>query len=844
MVEEVAGSIGLSPNAVNVSEILPPLSVAPQRASGSPTATNSLPTIRQSRSDSSPVIPIEPAFPNYQDLENGPDQTDHSAESSVRHSTPNIQSPSSTLTGNMESSVSATLGLPQIKPNHGWCEAIGAWGGFVIIGGSITILIVLSFISFLWFGGGTAPEAASSSSAWRSIILGGWVVQAITISTLLLRIVVSTQVASCTSLLAALFLERRSVRVSQLPYFSVARATNDGPRALLQTIIGSGTRQMLFTIEALLMLVLALAMLGLQFSSTILLTDFRTRMVVNEPGPILLNISISGNSYAGFQSYLSTPVLATFGEVSSNITAQPDTWGVSDTKLKQRAMLPSEYPENRTVVRSYEGLAIVANSRVACMPPTIDGIVLPYPSINGQLGYGLIRGMLDYDISFRAVMQNSTIPSCGKSRCEPLLFECALPSLVYVDGPYQSTICIIGAVGGDYWPQENGTSWDSRDTPWAQHSSIYLVLSANMEPDNWQITPSAPLVPISQYDEWVSYELLPMHYVNISMCFANFNLVPANVSMTASSPLSEPTDNWAVPESFGGGTRLSRRLLGTDLDHQSHEERGILTLKNTEVIPTSSHSGMWVAAYQPIYRRSIRLLEYIVYSLITNNFAYTTPETLLSGITSFAACSFCYAHTVFQHPHTGAILADTINHTKRAALSIDTWIFVNIQTLYNGALQVFDKSEEVKISRTSVVQAPGNCWGGDECQGLIAVSVLVFIHIGCVVCITALYLTQTRYSRHGNIWHSVSQLHDDELGDVLLRANNAKDDDIAKLLKKSLRDHLVKIEVSADGSRIGPVKVGDDPNILSKNHGIFTKLRANRAYDFFRTRFSKKNKDS
>ncbi|KAF2967320.1 hypothetical protein GQX73_g6234 [Xylaria multiplex] len=692
------------PNAVGVFEPLhyPPINI--QQVSRSNAQTASQWTPLRSVSDLSSTTPLETQCFGSQCQEDQLRQSDLGIQSFSRRSTVVGQPLTEVSIGDSEVSAPSIAEPPRSRLKKGRWETIGAWGCFVIIGGCFGILAIFTFITFLWFGGGRAPEAADASRLWQEIILSGRVAQAITIASLLLRIVVSTQAASCTSLLAALFLEKRAVRVSHLPHFSVARGTNDGPRALLQMIIGSSTRRLLFTVETLLMLVLTLDTLGLQFSSTILLSDLRSLVVVTSGRPMLLKTSFSDHeSFFYTSNEGSSPEMAIYGEAPSNATFGPGTRGPFDTGLKQRALLPMQSPENRTMVRSYQGSAVVGNSRVACMPPIINGSVLPDPEPNAQVTSGRVQGTLDYYVSFRTAMQDSTIPSCLEAECKPLLLDCAIPALIVEDGVAQSSICIIGAVGGDYWPEQDGPSWKSSDPPWAKHGTIHMVLSTNMSDTSWERFKSTPLKPTHHLDEWTSYEVSPTRV---------------------------------------GGPRA----------------------------------------------------------------------------TSYISCLFCTATGLAQHPLITAILTDTITQTNRAALAIDSWIFMMMQSVYYEIHQLLTKNEEVQVGFTKAVEAPSHCWDDGGCRGYIAVSVLAFIHIMCVTYITVLYLTQTRYSRLGDIWHTVSQLQCSELGDVLLKSNNAKDSEIVELLKDNSGDHLMKIDMSADGSRIEAVKFEDDPRVVSNKH--------------------------
>ncbi|KAI0406991.1 hypothetical protein F4802DRAFT_62571 [Xylaria palmicola] len=720
--------------------------------------------------------------------------------------TSTVGPPTTTSTSDVES----PEGKKHTSPKGGFIytlrESLGSWGGFVIFGGCIGILGIVTFISFLWFGGGSAPEAATASSAWLNIVLNNRAAQAITLSSLLLRIIVATQATSCTSMLAALFLERRAVLASQLPHFSVARGINDGPRALLQKIIGSGTRRMLLSVEAFLMLILTLTLLGLQFSSTVLIADLENQVVVDVAKPTAVNTSfvsetsvvawVSNNFYA--------PTFATYGETLLNVTAIPDSRGISDTGLRQRALLPLDSAQNRTTIRSYQGSAVVGNTRVACMPPRINGTLMVRVASDASPS-GRLQGTLDYNASIQAAGQGSTLPLCQNSTCEPFLLDCSIPGTALGDRRPQSSICVAGGVGGDYWPRSDGPSWKSNDVPWAEHSPVFLVLATDMDSDSWKAFPSTNLPPAEQHGEWVGYKTSPTHSVNVSMCFVDFNYVHADVNMTAPAPLSEPKDSWSVPESLNGSTLLYRRYLGTDLEHLSHRERGILTLNNPSAIPISDFSNLRDPNPTP-GQQLLNVLEWSLYFGLTNSGAKATTAAGTNNQTSIIACSFCVTHGVTQSPQVSAILTDIINHTKRPALALESWVFMQMQMSYTQIASNFDKGENITLAFTRVVAAPGHCWDGKGCRGFIAVSVFIGVHVICVVWIVVLYLTRIRYSRHGDIWHTVSQLQCDELRDILAESRNATDDEVIKLIGDSSRDYMMKIGLSADGSRIGAMK--------------------------------------
>lgn len=90
-------------------------------------------------------------------------------------------------------------------------QSLGLSGSIVIIGGTIGLLGVYAFLTFLWFGYGTKSRAANATWAWRQIALKGYMEQVISLAALVLTVIISLHATVCTSMTAALVLEKRSV---------------------------------------------------------------------------------------------------------------------------------------------------------------------------------------------------------------------------------------------------------------------------------------------------------------------------------------------------------------------------------------------------------------------------------------------------------------------------------------------------------------------------------------------------------------------------------------------------------------------------------------------------------
>ncbi|ORY55510.1 uncharacterized protein BCR38DRAFT_491135 [Pseudomassariella vexata] len=76
----------------------------------------------------------------------------------------------------------------------------------------------------LWSGAGPTPGGESATSLWRMIMLKGWIVKAVTVSTLILRATTFAQTGICAGLIAALLLERRGVPLVKVAEYSRLRS--------------------------------------------------------------------------------------------------------------------------------------------------------------------------------------------------------------------------------------------------------------------------------------------------------------------------------------------------------------------------------------------------------------------------------------------------------------------------------------------------------------------------------------------------------------------------------------------------------------------------------------------
>lgn len=673
-------------------------------------------------------------------------------------------------------------GLPPPIQKRPIYHSLGLANATVIVGGTILSLAALAFLVFLWAGRGKNPEGQLSSYAWRSIMLSGRFVQLITITTLVLRASISSQTAICTSCVAALILERRSIPLSQSVPLSALRSVNSGPRDLIHRIFRNGGYTRVLYLEVILLLLIALGNIALQFSSTILLSDLHEHLLVEFPKEVQPNLTIDGDVSVVVSKWMyPLEVIPLFGEISSGYAATPNSLGLSDTGLKRHVMLP--FQKGRTTLRSYEGPAIVMSSRVACIPPEIDGEVGSAISTDRTLrlsGYMTGRILVETSI-IRAGL--AVQRSCNSTQCQSEIpFHCTVPSSLLNE--------IVTAYCTPSQTNQSTTSeWrlDNIST-WIPETSIVLAFATNFNTEGWESL-SNHTTKLHEHiikQEWASYNFGNGRVINTTLCFFNANVMVSNVSMGTSKELVEPSLGYLVDPL---DTVNIRNFLGVNPTIQGPSERDTLEVKNitdrsdhifgahnTSQIPTSQSTAHWI--------------EYFLKFTSANE--------------TFAGCDICDANVVSSAREYHRVFLDIIQSTWRASVAIQCIYTMVAQSLHYQYLNFNTISTPVQVAQTVSTTIPVRY------SGLIAVVALVIMSTACALAITALYLSHSHYAMLGNFWHAISQTASDLTADILSRSNQADDPEVSDFLKEN--DPPVRLMKSSENGHIKIAKVEPIPH--------------------------------
>ncbi|TGJ84433.1 hypothetical protein E0Z10_g4302 [Xylaria hypoxylon] len=674
-------------------------------------------------------------------------------------------------------------------------QSLGYGGLFGVIGGSLWVLGIFGFLTFLWFGHGSAPEAANATSLWRFIALHNYFPQTITICSVALRVAVGIQATICTSMIASLILEKHGAQKRDVAWLSIMRSLNGGPHKLGSLLLSKRSLTDLLRIETWLTFLVIVVTLALQFSSTLLLSDINKFVILGD-----LNNTEFGDTFLykegdfaataiELEFITQPPVYAAFGEVQAGFDATPNESGLSDTGLIQRSLLPIPETDARVSVRKAEGTTIVMSSHSSCIRPRMSAKYgIDFYTFGDKAVVGRIVGAVDYNASF----QDAGVPSnslCSDAGCETVGFSCTIPTRDYNNTDWQTISCLFGGVLGAVNPSKNYPVWNPADGPWSLNSSVVLVITTNMGNEDWMGVPSDTLLPVgSPYQEWQSYDTGLGHF-NITLCSTGFSLGRFHTSMVAPRFVQEPQNKFVRTSSTHNTTDV-RALMGVKIPQGNHMDRNILDLEilGAPEDPPGSSQASELLEFElfgnvTMAKLTLVLMEFIIYLQSSPGFFANQSMTL---------CYFCSANGYAVNPEISLLFSDTVAETGRAAnalLSLMTTIFASVYYAYLDTLQV---PHAARVVTTTIVETPGPC-STNGCPGYVTVSTLILLHVICVVTTAALYVTQIRYSRYGNVWHTVAQLRGDDLTVVLTEGHDASDSVIERSLKLKYENQPLKV---------------------------------------------------
>jgi hypothetical protein len=644
--------------------------------------------------------------------------------------------------------------LADVSKLHFVQRTLGVMGLVIIIGGTIVTLSIFAFLAFLWFGEG-AKGGQNASWVWRWFMLGQKVTQAITLSTVVMRIATMAQASIYTSLVAAVILEKYGVPLSRVAEVSIIRSTNDGPFRLAWLLSTSARKS---AIQALLVVTLLFTTVSIQFSSTILVSDLDFSTLVAEPRnkslPLFMTTDVISLNHQ-VNNWLGRPTAyVPFGEVPSATDSTPTQLGASDSGIVRRVFLP--VPQNqRTTLRRYKGQGFVLNSRFVCVRPvaeTMITITVP-PPFTATIPFFLqIHGNISYEQTLNDA--GLALPAnCPDGRCFPSKFNCSLPQFQYQPTAarqgFTDSLCLPDGANA----VSSAKNFTLAKDPIMSYSEVFLFFRSNGTYDLWRgpngtvLQGNFRLRNISYTQgEWNTYERAiggifadgqrdnGVLRMDMSMCFQQVAFDFSDVEVSTDRDLSEPAVPWNA-EAKSWDTSKVRKMLGTIHSNEttsklSASQRGIYTVDSVT-------NG-----------RHLNATQFFTNKLINN--LYNSPNS--QNISMFMDPQGSGRSNFLPHIEYQALFADILNATNRPGIAMQATLSALSGSIVNEAIPQFDAMGTVAMTSSVLVLAPRHF------RGLVAVAGVVFLNLCCGTAITCLFLLRTRYSSQGNHWHAVSQI--------------------------------------------------------------------------------------
>lgn len=700
---------------------------------------------------------------------------------------------------------------------------LGAFQLFVLVVGSIGLLVGLGVLRYLWPWASRGEsdrnwkqrvledeDGPVGAQAWERFVFSGWLLRVITLSSIVIRVSMATQATVFCMVMASIALQRSNVLKGDLASVAIYRFTNSGPQNMILPLLRT-RKDWKSTLAAAATIALALTTLASQFTSTILLTDIGTKRLKTTDS--VFDVAFGGNLSQETEFWVGTTA-ATWDDRPSSyqIFAEKATpniqidggetgGGLFSTGSSFRALLPLEKPD-RTALAEYRGPGALVDTRVACVSPYITQFSIWDFDASSRVGtdssstqlrvFGLftadtfgehaaeltsryfltsnqlsnVTGEMQFDCRTPRTLSDATFPEWKTSLC--LLYDTNFTRAIEVsdtsdfyDGVLDIGVVVLNMTGYD-------ESWALLDI------NNQTGIGFGQREGEW--------TKISYPMPEGANETMKTLDVSISVCFTSFRSVNAQITARADWNLTEATlsKSHGVPRYNTTAIRKQLGVTGGEAD-LDYEKRGILKLSEFNDASTADLPDAQT---------------YIEGSLLDQNLG----RTLTMGLYQFPTarmCIWCYPD-ILVHEGFISIFGDTLAATSRPALAIQALFTARVLQIYDNRAPDFTVVGTVQASFFSPFQVP------TMLKGFYIVSSFVAFHIFMMMYMTFLFFKIEGQTSLGQAWQTFGQVQSEDLQEVMAVGKTLNDSDVKEwLLQRGEYDNLIGIregEVVAGGT--------------------------------------------
>jgi hypothetical protein len=695
-------------------------------------------------------------------------------------------------------------------------QRLGTWSIGVLILSTIATVAIVGFLAALWQYGNNPSKG---SHAAHAIAVDGYMVKAITLSSVVLRLAVALQAGICTSLAAALLLESNKVPLPDLLHFGAIRIINSGPPALMYPI-GRQLRVYMRTLPAVIMVVIFLTTTASQLGSTILVLDLLSTDIEGSLNDFSHSFGNDNDTSAMTRARLlnidfwgSRPLAyIPFGEIW---TAGHSSEHMHDTGTSYDGMVPSWDAEVTSRLRAWNTVTTVFASRVACVAPTIDATFQQDEAGGGAYITG--------NATFESGSNDPVFCVDGGEGTCVITFNCSLPTYQTADvtdtelPPNSDWIMGICAVGvSPYWtygpsffgietatvdvitnttgnatgncigdatgdpsgnstddatgactdPSSNASAQKNSELPLLQMGITMVLNHTGLGAVNPALnaTKSSVTKAKSMTKEWATYSLTDRGVVDLSLCFVRAESRHKYVKMRSHKRLQTAEVGWDF-DNWRYDTDQVQRLYDVNGDLGDAQSRMVLEMEmpiyDEAKIPSARITDAW------------RNLETGLYSTM----AYQGRGTFLPG------CFGCGAENAISvHPHTSTLFQDIVKRTRHPASGLQTIFSTIAQSAYYEDLPTFNVDYPTQNILSLNMEIPQRWIGFGAVVGILT------LHLAMVIIMLYLFATRTKYSMVGEMWHSIGHVIDHVPERLLKESMGRTDDEIRTACKQTGMD--------------------------------------------------------
>lgn len=675
-------------------------------------------------------------------------------------------------------------------------EKLGLYNIGILVVGSIAIFTAIAFFALLWSGSETARNGQPTPALWFRIVQGhNWATRVVTVGSVFIRLAAAAQMGLLAALVAAWTLETTGTSAEHLPLLSIIRTVNNGPQSHIWNVFHSLRCRTRWLYSALIILAI-LDALALQFTSTLLVTDFNIAPVVPQASNVSIAYGVltsygndeetqSGNvqpSIGVDLNLAAPPAYPRFAEFTDHNTSHFDTDYV-DTGDSFRAFLPIIDSSVRGRLRAYEGPATVINSRVRCARPSIsiNNITLMYTGDN-EVYEIIVLGNITMDATIPGLTVNMT-EEAGS-------FMTTAMARIYAnttDWRLSYSVVAVGNAVGETNPL--GLDFSAGQWPllllnitgnWT--TDLADIQSGMVGPFDWVQAPDGLWTSLKTTNNTIDIG------ISATVCFTGLDTNDLWVYADSEQDLIEPKDIPWIREEWKYNTTVVRKMLGAMPEPLSLSERGILSLQQ----PTNwTSTVMNTTGQQFIIGSIMNSLTRLIHPDIENYY----PDYDIRRVSPQTALLTPYSPYNSVNRALAAVFQDIIQSTGNPALAFQAMITTMSQIAYYQALPMFFLDVPASIATSERYTMPVR-WTGFK-----IVMTLLSIHVVLVIIAVVLFLSKTDHSLLGNAWQAVAQVSSSDTMDTMHHASNMTDVEVKRLLRMNSCDNEVVLRTGTDGGR-------------------------------------------